>query len=70
MLEKKKGIRKITLRIIGLVEADFNSYLKHKYAGDLMHRAEENETLSDEQWGLQKNGTSTDAALTRQMTYE
>ena len=37
MLEKKRRVRRIhTLWIIGLLEADFNSALKHYFAGELM----------------------------------
>ncbi|KAL7517439.1 hypothetical protein ACHAWF_000125, partial [Thalassiosira exigua] len=42
MLEKKKGIRMIhILRIIGLLEADFNTALKYFYSVMMMIRAEE-----------------------------
>ena len=61
MLEKKKGVRKIhMLRIIGLLEADFNSALKYFFAKKMMQRAEENGSMAEEQWGLRKNRTATD----------
>ena len=64
MLEKKKGVWKIfTLRIISLEEADFNSYLKQKFARELMRQAEDNGVLSDEQWGLHNHRILTDVAL-------
>ena len=48
MLEKKKGVRKIhLLRIIGLLEADFNTALKFFFANKMMIIAEEH-GLSDE----------------------
>ena len=53
MLEKKRGQRKIhTLRIIALVEADWNTALKILFR-NLMKNAE-NSGLSDEQWGSRK----------------
>ena len=56
------------LRIIGLLEADFNTALKI-YARRLMQRAEQN-GLTDEQWGGRANRSSTDAAMLRLCTYE
>ena len=51
MLEKKPNIRKIHLmRIIGLVEADFNTALKIIFARKLMWNAELS-GLSPDQWG-------------------
>ena len=71
MIEKKKGQRYIhTLRLIKILEADFNSALKHFFAKDLMKAAETNDTLADEQWGLWKNRTSTDAAMLKLLTFE
>ena len=58
------------LPIIGLVEVDFNSALKHFFARELMRRAEENNAMDDEQWGLRKNHTSTDAAMLRIITFD
>ncbi|KAL7524524.1 hypothetical protein ACHAWF_002609, partial [Thalassiosira exigua] len=70
MLEKKKGIRMIhILRIIGLLEADFNTALKYFYSVKMMIRAEE-EDLSDEQWGSRKDRTSIDASMIKLITYE
>ena len=71
MLEKKKGNRKIhQLRIIGILEADFNTALKILFGRRLMKMAETNESLSEEQWGSRANRTSTDAALLKMMTFE
>ena len=51
MLEKKRGVRRIHLmRIIALVEADFNTALKIMYAQKLMWQAERSDISSD-QWG-------------------
>ena len=51
MLEKKPGVRKIhLLRIIRILEADFNTALKILFARKLMLIAETN-GLNDEQWG-------------------
>ena len=70
MLEKKKGVRKIhLLRIIGLLEADFNTALKFFSASQMQHVAEE-EGLSDEQCGSRKNRTSIDAAMVKLLTFE
>ena len=70
MLEKKKGVRFIhLLRIIGLLEADFNTALKYFFSVEMMDRAETN-GLSDEQWGSRKNRTSIDAGLKKLMAYE
>ena len=70
MLEKKKGVRKIhLLRIIGLLEADFNTALKFFFENQMMIIAEEN-GLSDEQHGLRKNRTCTDVAMIKLLTFE
>ena len=71
MIEKKKGVRWIhTLRLIEILEADFNSALKHFFANDLMTAVETNNTLADKQWGVRKNRTSTDAAMLKLLTFE
>ena len=70
MLEKKKNVRKIhQLRIIGILEADFNTALKIIFGRELMTRAE-SVGLNNEQWGSRKNRTSTDAAMRKMMTFE
>ena len=70
MLEKKKGVRQIhQLRIIGIVEGDFNTALKILFARRLMKMAEAT-GMSDEQWGSRANRTSTDAALRKMMAFE
>ena len=70
MLEKKKGVMKIhLLRIIGLLEADFNTALKFFFANQMMIVTEEN-GLSDEQHGLRKNRTYTDTAMIKLLTFK
>ena len=70
MLEKKFGIRKVhMLRIIGILEADFNTALKILYGKRLMEMAEK-AGLHEEQWGSRSNRTSTDPALMFMMTVE
>ena len=70
MLEKKKGVRQIhQLRIIGLLEADFNTALKY-FARELSRKMEESGELSDEQWGSRHDRTSIDAAIVKLLTFE
>ena len=71
MIEKKKGVRWIhTLRLIELLEADFNSARRFFFAKEFMTIAESNNSLVDEQWDLRKNRTSTDAAMLKILTFE
>ncbi|KAL3777849.1 hypothetical protein ACHAWO_012168 [Cyclotella atomus] len=70
MLEKKPGVRKIhLLRIIGLLEADFNTALKYFFAKRMMTNAEQI-GISDEQWGSRKNRSSIDAAMLKLLMFE
>ena len=70
MLEKKKGVRKIhLLRIIGLLEADFNTALIFFFTNQMMIIAEEN-GLSDEQHNLRKNRTNTNVVMIKLLTFE
>jgi hypothetical protein len=70
MLEKKKGVRRIhMLRIIALLEADFNTALKILFAKRLMDNAE-TAGLSDEQWGSRRNRMALDLAMKNLMTFE
>ncbi len=70
MLEKKKGNRQINqLRIIGLLEADFNTALKF-FAREFAKKMEATGELSDEQWGSRKDRNSIDAAMTKLLTFE
>ncbi|KAL7552669.1 hypothetical protein ACHAWF_015897 [Thalassiosira exigua] len=70
MLENKKGIWFIhLLRIIGLLEADFNTALKYFFSVEMMDHVEKN-GLSDKQWGSRKNHTSIDAGLKKLIAYE
>jgi hypothetical protein len=70
MLEKKKGVRKIhMLRIIALLEADFNTALKILFARKMMSNAE-NAGLNEEQWGSRKNRMALDLAMRNMMIFE
>ena len=70
MLEKKPGVRRIhQLRIIGLLEADFNTVLKLFFAKRMMSNAEAL-GLSDEQWGSRRNRSSIDAAMLKLLMFE
>jgi len=70
MLEKKPGVRKIhQLRIIGLLEADFNTALKLIFAKKMMRNAESC-GISGEQWGGRPNRTSTDTAFKKLLTFD
>ncbi|KAL7502579.1 hypothetical protein ACHAXN_000520, partial [Cyclotella atomus] len=69
MLEKKRGQRKIhMLRIIALVEADWNTALKILFR-KLIRNAEK-VGLNDEQWGSRKNRMALDPAMRNLMTFE
>lgn len=70
MLEKKPGVRKIHLmRIIGLVEADFNTALKIYFAQGLMRNAEAS-GLTPDQWGGRPNRSAPDCATRKLLTWE
>ena len=70
MLEKSPGNKKIhQLRIIGLLEADFNTALKLFFAKKMMWNAE-SLPLSDEQWGGRPNRSANDAALRKRVTFD
>ena len=70
MLEKKPGVRRIhQLRIIGLVEADFNTALKFYFAKHLVAQSERT-NLTEEQWGGRPGRTASDAALRKMLTFE
>ena len=52
IIEKKKGQLYIhTLRLINILETDFNSVFNYFFAKDLMKAAETKNTLSNKQWG-------------------
>ena len=57
------------LRIIGLLEADFNTALKFFFATQ-MQAVSEVHGLSDEQWGSRKNRSSIDAGLVHLLAFE
>ncbi|KAL7510779.1 hypothetical protein ACHAXN_007669, partial [Cyclotella atomus] len=70
MLEKKKGNFKIhMLRIIGLLEADFNTALKFFFSREMMENTER-DGMTDEQWGGRRNRSSVDAAMLKLLTFE
>lgn len=70
MLEKKFGVRQIHLmRIIGLVEADFNTALKILFAKQLMTNAEK-AGISSDQWGGRANRSAPDCATRKLLTWE
>jgi hypothetical protein len=69
MLEKVKGLRQIhRLRIIGLVEADFNTALKIFFAKKLIANTESTD-LTEEQWA-RPNRTAMDPALRKLLSFE
>jgi hypothetical protein len=69
MLEKKRGLRQIhRLRIIGLVEADFNTALKIFFAKKLISNAEKTD-LTDEQWA-RPNRTAIVPAIRKLLGFE
>ena len=72
MLEKKRGVvRKIhLLRIIGILEANFNTALKILFARKLIQSAETQGMLHTEQWGSRPNRTAHDAAMLKMLTFE
>ncbi|KAL7504569.1 hypothetical protein ACHAXN_002530 [Cyclotella atomus] len=71
MLKKKQGICRIhMLRIIGLLEADFNTALKILFWRNLIANAER-EGLNDEQWGSRRNRMMVlDPAMCNMMTFK
>ena len=70
MIEKKKNIRQIhQLRIIGLLEADFNTALKIYFAKHMITNSEGSD-LTEEQWGGRPGRTAHDPALRKLLTFE
>ena len=70
MLEKLAGVKKIHLmRMIGLVEADFNCALKILYSERLMKNAED-AGISADQWGGRKNRDAIACATRRRLTWD
>jgi hypothetical protein len=71
MLEKKRGVRKIhQLRIIGLLEADFNTALKFFFSVQMQSASERNNSLTDEQHGSRKHRQCIDAIMVKLLTFE
>ncbi|KAL7548720.1 hypothetical protein ACHAWF_017511 [Thalassiosira exigua] len=70
MLEKKPGVRHIhQLRIIGLVEADFNTALKLFFTKHLVSNTKMTE-LTEEQWGGRPGRTAVEPALRKILAFE
>ncbi|KAL7534080.1 hypothetical protein ACHAWF_011768 [Thalassiosira exigua] len=70
MLEKKPGVRRIhQLRIIGLVEADFNTALKLYFSRHLVANTETT-SLTEEQWGGRPGRTAAEPALRKMLAFE
>ncbi|KAL7545378.1 hypothetical protein ACHAWF_008725 [Thalassiosira exigua] len=70
MLEKKPGVRRIhQLRIIGLIEADFNTALKLYFARHLVANTETT-SLTEEQWGGRPGRTAAEPALRKMLAFE
>ncbi|KAL7551610.1 hypothetical protein ACHAWF_018082 [Thalassiosira exigua] len=69
VIEKKPGdCRMHRLRIIGKLDAEWNTLLKH-YGREAMKNFEAGDP-SDEQWGFRKDRTAIDAAMIKLLTYE
>ncbi|KAL7550658.1 hypothetical protein ACHAWF_013872 [Thalassiosira exigua] len=70
MLKKKPGVRRIhQLRIIGLVEADFNTALKLFFAKHLISNTETTK-LTEEQWGGRAGRTAVKLTLLKMLAFE
>ena len=70
MLGKTAGVRKIHLmRIIGIVEADFNQALKILFTGQFMWKAEAS-GITPNQWGGRANQSASDCASRKVLTFE
>jgi len=71
MLEKKPGIQILDqMRVIQIVEADMNMAAKIIIAHKLMHRAESQGNLPDQQHGFRSNRSAIGAALLKCITYD
>jgi len=70
MLEKKGGVRQIhQLRIIGLVEVDFNTALKTFFAKQMVANSGKT-PLTEEQWGGRPSRTTTNAAMRKILAFQ
>lgn len=70
MLEKKPGVRQIhIMRIIGLMEGDWNAYLKWAFNKHIMPNAEHS-GLSSNQWGGRRGRSAIACALRKMITWE
>ena len=71
MLEKLPGIPKLNkLRIIQLLEADFNAILKVKIGRQLMTIAENNHLLGEQMHGGRSERTTTDALIMKHLIHD
>ena len=71
MLEKSPGNHSLKkMRIIQLVEADFNIYQKIKISRELMRKIVKEETFPDEMYGGRKNRTSHDAISAQTLMFD
>ena len=70
MLEKKLGVRQIhQLRLIGLLEEDFNTAFKIYFAKMMISNSELAD-LTEEQWGGRPGRTATDPAMRKLLAFE
>jgi predicted transcriptional regulator len=71
MLEKKPGNNSIDkLRVIHLIEADFNLPLGILWGRRLMQHAEQHNALGRNQWGARSGKTCIELVILKQLTYE
>ena len=70
MIEKKPGVQKIhQMRIIGLLEADFNTELNLIFAKKMIRNTEQC-GICGEQWGGQPNKTEKNKAFKKLLTLD
>ena len=58
------------LRIIHIIEADYNLATKIHWARRLMQRAEREKTLCDANWGSRKGRSAQDVAMVKELHYD
>lgn len=70
MLERDPNDPKLhRLRIIHIIEADYNLATKISWARRLMKKAKEQKLLSDSNWGSKKGRSAQDAATVKSLHY-